>query len=274
LPGQARRIGHDIFGQAFRHQLAAVNAGARAHVDDVIGGADRLVVVLDHDHRVAEIAQTLQRIQQPFVVALMQPDGRLVQHIQHARKARADLRGESDALTLASRERARRARQRQIFQPDIVEEQQPRANLLQNTRGDLALFRIELRIELAKPAVGGAHGQLTHFADVAAGDLHAQRFRLQPIAAAHFARALRLKTLQLFADPRRIRFLVAPLHVRDDALEGLLDVVAAHAVVVGELDVLFARAEQDDVAHLLRKVIHGVFRLDFVVPRIASSVCR
>ena len=34
---------------------------ARAHLQDVVGGADRLLVVLDHDHRVADVAQALQR---------------------------------------------------------------------------------------------------------------------------------------------------------------------------------------------------------------------
>jgi hypothetical protein len=27
------------------------------HVDDVVGGQDRVAIVLDHDHRVAEVAE-------------------------------------------------------------------------------------------------------------------------------------------------------------------------------------------------------------------------
>ena len=64
----------------------------------VVGGADRLLVVLDHDHRVAQVAQALQRVEQPRVVALVQADGRLVQHVEHAHQARADLGGQPDAL--------------------------------------------------------------------------------------------------------------------------------------------------------------------------------
>ena len=37
--------------------LAAVLARARADVDDLVGDADRLLVVLDDDHGVAEVAQ-------------------------------------------------------------------------------------------------------------------------------------------------------------------------------------------------------------------------
>ena len=64
----------------------------------------------------------LQRREQPVVVALMQPDRRLVQHVEHAGQARADLRGEPDALALAARQRAGGARQGQIFEPDIASE--------------------------------------------------------------------------------------------------------------------------------------------------------
>jgi hypothetical protein len=38
-----------------------VHAGARAHVDAVVGGADHVLVVLDDQHRVAEVAQVAQR---------------------------------------------------------------------------------------------------------------------------------------------------------------------------------------------------------------------
>ena len=51
---------------------AALGAGARADVDDHVGLAHRVLVVLDHDQRVAEVAQRLQRREQPVVVALMQ----------------------------------------------------------------------------------------------------------------------------------------------------------------------------------------------------------
>ena len=72
--------------------------GRRAHVDQVIGGADRVLIMLHHQHRVAEVAQPPQRPQQAFVVALVQADGGFVQHVQHAGQPGADLRGEADSL--------------------------------------------------------------------------------------------------------------------------------------------------------------------------------
>ena len=85
---------------------AAVNAGAGADVEHMVGGADGVLVVLDHDHGVAEIAQALERFDQPVVVALVQADRGLVEHVEHARQAAADLAGEADALALAAAQRA------------------------------------------------------------------------------------------------------------------------------------------------------------------------
>ncbi|MNJ72879.1 hypothetical protein D3C81_1853990 [compost metagenome] len=51
-----------------------MHPGTGADVDHVIGGADGVFVMLNHDHRVTEVAQVDQRFQQAFVVALMQAD--------------------------------------------------------------------------------------------------------------------------------------------------------------------------------------------------------
>ncbi len=102
--------------------------------------------------RVAHVAQRLERVEQPRIVALMQPDRRLVQHIEHAGQARADLRGEPDALALAARQRAGGAGEREIIEADIVEEGEPLLDLLQDARGDLVLLGRELRRQRLEPA--------------------------------------------------------------------------------------------------------------------------
>ena len=108
-------------------------------VDQVVGGADRLFIVLDDDHRVAEVAQPHQRREEPRVVALVQADARLVEDVQHADQARADLRREPDALRLAARERFRAAVQREVLEPDVHEEAQPLAHLLEHRAGDVGV---------------------------------------------------------------------------------------------------------------------------------------
>ena len=57
--GLGLRIGDDVVERADGENLAALGAGARPDVDDDVGGAHRILVVLDHDQRVAEIAQRL-----------------------------------------------------------------------------------------------------------------------------------------------------------------------------------------------------------------------
>jgi hypothetical protein len=137
-----------------------MDAGAGADVDHVVGGADRVLVVLDHDHRVAEVAQALERFEQARIVALVQADRGLVEHIEHAGEARADLRGEPDALALAARQRARRARQREIFEADIDQEAQPLADFLEDALGDLVLLVVELFGQRLEPLARAADRQL------------------------------------------------------------------------------------------------------------------
>ena len=106
--------------------LAAVLARARTDVDDVVGDADRLLVVLDDDHGVAEVAQPHQRVDQPLVVALVQADRRLVEHVEHADEAAADLRREPDALRLAARRACPTTRlSDEVVEADVEQELQP-----------------------------------------------------------------------------------------------------------------------------------------------------
>ena len=72
--------------------MAAVLAGARAHVDEPVGRAHHLLVVLDDEHGVAQVAQALERPDQLRVVALVQPDRGLVEDVEDADELRADLR--------------------------------------------------------------------------------------------------------------------------------------------------------------------------------------
>ena len=130
LAGQRLRIGHDLVERAASHHFAAVRAGARSHVDDVVRGADCILVVLHDDDAVAEIAQVLQRPDQPVVVTLVQSDRRFVQHVHHTGQAGPDLRREADALRLSARERVGGAIQRQVVQSDVDQEMQRASDLL------------------------------------------------------------------------------------------------------------------------------------------------
>jgi hypothetical protein len=79
---------------------------------------------------VLPVAQPVQRVDQPLVVALVQADRRLVEHVQHARQLAAELRRQPDPLGLAARQRAGRAVQGQGSPAHVEQEGQPGADLL------------------------------------------------------------------------------------------------------------------------------------------------
>jgi hypothetical protein len=141
LAGERFGIGQDFRDRARRDDLAAARAGVRAEIDEIIGGADGLLVVLDHDDRVAEVAQFAQRGEQPLVVALVQADARLVENVEDAGELRADLRREPDALRLAAGKRAALAVEREVAEPDLVEKAEPLQDFAPHFAADFFLLR-------------------------------------------------------------------------------------------------------------------------------------
>ena len=117
------------FGVALGDHVAAVLAGPGAEIHDVVGRAHRPLVVLDHDHGVAEVAQPGEGVEQLGVVPLVQADRGLVEDVEDPDQAGADLRREPDPLGLAAREGSRRARQVEVADPDVFEEGEPLGDL-------------------------------------------------------------------------------------------------------------------------------------------------
>ena len=110
-----------------------------AEVDQVVGRLDHLAVVFDQDQRVSQVAQPAQGVQEPGIVAWVEADGRLVEDVQHARQAAADLTRQPDALGFPPRERRRPAPEAEVVEPDVVEELEPVANLADEVAGDVLL---------------------------------------------------------------------------------------------------------------------------------------
>src|SRR5207302_1342385 len=94
--------------------------------------------------RVPEVPQPHERFDQALVVALVQTDRRLVEHIQHTDETTTDLRREPDALRLAARERSRRAVEREIVEPDVEHELQPLEYFFEDALGDHAVAAAQL----------------------------------------------------------------------------------------------------------------------------------
>ena len=134
-----------------------MHAGARADIDNVVSGANSVFIVLNDNHRVAEITQVDKGSQQAFVIALVQTDRGLIQYVHHADQACADLAGEADTLRFAAGEGLRRTGERQVVQADIDEEFQTIANLFQYFFGNLRALAGELQVVEEVHRVTDAH---------------------------------------------------------------------------------------------------------------------
>ena len=116
------RLGEDRLERPVGDDLAAVLPRPGPDVDDPVGGPDGLLVVLDDEHRVAEVAQPGQGRDELRVVALVEPDRRLVEDVQDAHQGRPDLGRQADPLRLAARQRHARPVEGQVVEPDVDEE--------------------------------------------------------------------------------------------------------------------------------------------------------
>ena len=211
--------------RAARHHPATVFAGAGAEIDQIVGAAQRLLVVLHHQQGVAAIAQPEQRAQQAVVVPLVQADGRFVQHVQHSDERGADLRGKANALRLAARQRGGAAVQGQVRQSDRGHELQAVADLLD----DLPCHPGPIAAALLGHAAHVRHRFLHRHGgdpvDAAAGHLHGQRFPAQPPAPASMAGLLAHETFQ------------PPLHVVGPSLQVAALELRDHAAIGGRVAV-------------------------------------
>ena len=112
--------------RAVGDHLAAVLARPGPDVEDPVGRPDRLLVVLDDEDGVAQVAQPGEGRDELRVVPLVQPDRRLVEDVQHAHQAGPDLGRQADPLGLAAGQGGARAVDRQVVEADIDQEAEPR----------------------------------------------------------------------------------------------------------------------------------------------------
>ena len=81
----------------------------------------------------------------PFVVALMQPDRRLIENVHDADEPGADLAGQPNALCFTAGQRVGAAIEGQVVQTDVDQKLQPGADLLEDLLGDGAAPAFELQ---------------------------------------------------------------------------------------------------------------------------------
>ena len=93
-----------LLGGTHEDDLATPTACIRPEVDDVVGSHHHILVVLYDDDGVAYIAERLEGVDEPLVVALVETDAGLIQDIQYIDELRTYLCGQAYALALTARE--------------------------------------------------------------------------------------------------------------------------------------------------------------------------
>ena len=225
-------------------------------IDQIVGGADRLLVVLDDEHGVAEVAQLAERAEQPPVVALVQADRRLVEHVEHAGQLRSDLRRQPDALPFAARQRRGAAAEREVADADVdagtaADRGSPHA------RGRRSGRSRSVSSSASTSGSASEIGRLHVLGEPAALDADRAALRPQPRALAGRARLQRAVRLERFLIGPRALFEPAA-QVGDRRLRSRRRTDRFARSFAFEPAVRPAaparRAEQHDVAQLLRQL--------------------
>ena len=134
-PGDALRAGADLFGCAAGDDPAALVAAARAHIHDIVGAADEVEVVLDHEDGRAAVDEALKDGQQRLHVERVQADGGLVEDEDSVALAASHFAGELEPLRLAAGETGSGFAQGEVAQAQIMQRAQSAGYQLQVAAG-------------------------------------------------------------------------------------------------------------------------------------------
>ena len=187
--------------------------------DEVVGVEHGVLVVFHHDDRVADVAQLLERLDEALVVALVQADAGLVEDIEDACQLRANLRGQTDALRLAARQRRRGTVHAEVVDADVEEEMHALVDFSQNLLGNIVLSLGEFAGQLVDPLAEAEGVHVGHLGDVFAVDAEPLRLFLESGAAADGAGHVVHERAGPAGDGGGGLFVVLALDEVDDALE-------------------------------------------------------
>ena len=131
----------EAFGRPAVEDLAALFARAGTDVDDPVGAAHDVELVLHDEERVAGALERIERAEERLGVGRVQAGGGLVEDVDDAEEVGVQLRGEAEALQLAGRERGRAALEREVAEAEIEQHVEALGELGGDAPGDLELFR-------------------------------------------------------------------------------------------------------------------------------------
>src|SRR5207245_7455273 len=156
---------------------------------------------------------TLQASPLPFSMLRRPPRSTL---FPYTTLFRSDLRGETDALRLPTRQRRRRAAQGEVVEAHVPQEAQPVLHLLEDRPRDVGVepgAAVAPQWDALEERQRVGDGQLHDVSDAPTMDQDREAFGAQPLAAAGGARLLHHVLFELLAHAVGRRLTVASLHV-------------------------------------------------------------
>ena len=133
---------------AVEHPAAAL-ARAGADVDDPVRTPDDVHVVLHDEQRVARRLQPVQHVEQRLGVGRVQAGRGLVEHVDDAEQAGAQLGGDPQALRLAGRQGRRAAPEAEVAQAEVEQHLDPRDQVGADPHRDLGRSPVGLGVRPA-----------------------------------------------------------------------------------------------------------------------------
>ena len=105
--------------------------------------------------------QFVEGVEQVAVVAFVQSDGRLVEHVEDAAEAGAELGGETDALGFAAGEGGRGTVEGEVIEPDALHEAEALADFGENILGEGGVVGVEGEgVEQGRGFAGAGAGEV------------------------------------------------------------------------------------------------------------------
>ena len=184
--------------------MPAADARAGAEVHEHVRGHHRIFVVLDDEDRVAHVAQAFEAREQPGIVPRVQADAGLVEDVQHADEAAADLPGEANPLGFTARERRGGAVEREVMQADVEQEAEPGQDFLQQFPGDQPRNVAEALFVLDEPRHEFADGHGPEFDERLVAHATRPGLRVEPLPVAARAAARRACTFRAASAAARL----------------------------------------------------------------------
>ncbi len=203
-----------ILAACLETRPSAVVARAGAELDDLVG---RRMISSSCSTTTTVLPRSLQlldRVGQRRDVGRVQADRGLVEHVEHVDQARAERRGEGDALRFAAAERAQRAVERQVADADVDQVREPRADVVDKRPRDRLLpfgqLQLVRRMRARRGFSCGTHRQ--------SSCRRRARRALRAAARAVAGRAWRVRS-PAAQEHAEVHLVLAPLQPAEEAVE-------------------------------------------------------